>query len=119
MNTTKGEVYWWCEVALNEFPVAGKRVLLWAKNHGLITGSWNGKEWESSYGVTFGDKTVTHWRELPEPPKPKDAFETWWDTLAPAEALGQEFRYAFGTHGILFKPATKLTWEAAIQSTKQ
>lgn len=119
MNTTKGEDYGWFEMALNQFPVAGKRVLLWAKNHGMITGSWNGKEWESSYGVEFGDKTVTHWRHLPEPPKPKDGFEAFWDTLTPDECRGNEFRYAFKNHGMLFKPTAKLVWEAAINSTKQ
>lgn len=111
MNTTKDEVYWWFEVALNEFPVAGKRVLLWTKNHGLITGSWNGKEWESSYGVEFGDKTVTHWRELPEPPKSKDGFDEWWG--------GGERGFVRASRVPVDRESARIIWEAAINSTKQ
>lgn len=69
------EMYW--RSIKDEKPPIGERVILSMKVFG-----WNGKRYDEIFiGVYDGDKNVTHWMPLPEPPEKSPNYEIVdWDT---------------------------------------
>lgn len=117
MNTTKDECDGWVDAKVKALVGIGFLVIDKNQNMNLAYQD-SGGNWLKWATHTYL-RDVTHWRELPEPPKPKDAFETWWNTLTPDKTNGHEFRYVHHDHGMVVKFAAKAIWEAAINSTKQ
>ena len=52
-------------------PEEDKYVLVCFNGKHIFTGTYNNGQWLDSDGFKFIDGTITHWRELPEPPKEK------------------------------------------------
>lgn len=117
MNTTKDECDGWVEMPSRR-PMEHQTVLIWTKTHGCVTGVWHGGFWSTEYGLRIENRDVTHWRELPEPPKPKDAFEAWWRGESKTD-----YDSLVVTKGEMDfcadKEIARYIWEAAINSTKQ
>lgn len=116
MNTTKNECDGWID-AYKTKPPRGKSVLIHSCMGNSCVGWWENEYWQGPVG-SIPVAMVRHWRELPEPPKPKDAFEIWWGGHAKTDydALvitnGDE-------HFCAKKEIARYIWEAAINSTKQ